>query len=96
MPDAEERSADDAPPRRWHISSAVVAVKPGCESTVKAALSGLSGVEVHAADRSRIVVTIEGYSTGELGDRLTGISLMDGVIAANMVFEHSEQEDCPR
>ena len=38
-------------------------------------------------------VTIEGYSTGELGDRLTEIGLMDGVLAANMVFEHAEEEE---
>lgn len=78
--------------KRWHISSAVVATVPGREAEVLAALSGLEGVEVHASRRSRIVVTIEGRSTGDLGDRLTAISVMDGVVAANMVFEHSERE----
>jgi nitrate reductase NapD len=88
---------DDVTPRpgpaRWHVSSAVVAVKPGSEEAVLSSLAALTGVEVHAAERARIVITIEGHSTGELGDRLTGIALMDGVIAANMVFEHSEQEE---
>lgn len=79
--------------RRYHISSAVVAVVPGCEDEILAALPGLPGVEVHGTEKSRIVVTIEGFSTGELGDRLTSISAMPGVIAANMVFEHSEAEE---
>lgn len=79
--------------RRYHISSAVVAVVPGREADILAALPGLTGVEVHASQAGRIVITIEGFSTGELGDRLTSISAMPGVIAANMVFEHSEAEE---
>ncbi|WP_220185246.1 chaperone NapD [Paracoccus sp. S1E-3] len=79
--------------RRYHLSSAVVAVLPGRETEIMAALPGLAGVEVHAVEGTRIVVTIEGYSTGELGDRLTTISAIPGVIAANMVFEHSEAEE---
>ena len=34
---------------------------------------------------------IEGSSGGELGDLLTAIGNLDGVIAANMVFEHVEE-----
>lgn len=80
------------PERRWHVSSAVVAVMPGRAAEVAALLPGVPGVEVHGAGETRVVVTIEGWSTGELGDRLTAISLMDGVISANMVFERSEEE----
>ncbi len=79
--------------RRYHVSSAVVAVVPGREDAILAALPGLPGVEVHAHQGGRIVITIEGDSTGALGDRLTSISAMPGVIAANMVFEHSEAEE---
>ena len=82
-----------AKPRRYHISSAVVSVLPGRQAEIMAALPGLAGVEVHGIERARIVITIEGGSTGELGDRLTTISAMPGVIAANMVFEHSEAEE---
>lgn len=81
------------PSRRYHVSGAVVAVIPGREEEVLAALPELPGVEVHGSNASRVVITIEGDSTGELGDRLTSISAMDGVIAANMVFERSEEEE---
>mgnify|MGYP002737446412 CR=1 FL=1 len=79
--------------RRYQISSTVIAVLPGREAEILAALPTLPGVEVHATQNARIVVTIEGHSTGELGDQLTTISAMPGVIAANMVFEHSEAEE---
>lgn len=78
--------------RQHHISSAVIAAKPDGLDSVLAALAGLDNVEVHGADKGKIVVVIEGPSTGVLGDTLMRISLLDGVIAANMVFEHVEME----
>ncbi|WP_439632037.1 chaperone NapD [Shinella sp.] len=79
--------------RRHHISSAVIVAKPGCLDGVLAALGGFDNVEVHGADKGKIVVVIEGPSTGVLGDTLMRISTLDGVIAANMVFEHVETEE---
>lgn len=87
MPDRQPRQ------RRYHVSSAVISVMPGHEAAMIAALPDLPGVQVHGANANRIVITIEGWSTGELGDRLTQISAMEGVISANMVFEHSEFEE---
>jgi len=79
--------------RQHHISSAVIAVKPEHAESVRAVLDGLANVEVHGADRGKIVIVIEGPSTGVLGDTLMRISTLDGVIAANMVFEHVELEE---
>jgi len=77
----------------WHISSAVIMVVPTAIQAVLEALSRHENVEVHGHDKSRIVVTIEGRSTGELGQKLTEINLMDGVLGANMVFEHAERTE---
>ena len=80
-------------PERYHISSAVVSIVPGREDEVLSVLPSLPGVEVHITERSRAVVTIEGRNSREMGDRLTDIAKMAGVIAANMVFEHSDEEE---
>ena len=80
-------------PGRYHISSAVVSIVPGRETEVLSVLPSLPGVELHMTEGSRAVVTIEGRSLREVGDRLTDIAKMDGVVAANMVFEHSEEEE---
>jgi nitrate reductase NapD len=75
----------------YHVSSAVVSVLPGRMSSVVQLISAMPGVEINAHDDHRIVVVIEAGSTGELGGLLTAISALDGVIAANMVFEQIEE-----
>ena len=75
---------------RHHISSAVVLAHPERRAELSDRLAAMRGVEVHASEGSRIVITIEGPTSGMLGETLTAISAMDGVLAANMVFEHAE------
>ena len=79
--------------RQHHISSAVIATRPVAIDGVLTALAEFDNVEVYGADKGKIVIVIEGPSTGVLGDTLMRISLLDGVIAANMVFEHVEREE---
>ena len=73
---------------RHHISSAVVVAFPERRNELSRRLGQIDAVEVHTAEGSRIVVTIEGPSSGTLGETLIRIAAMDGVISANMVFEH--------
>ncbi|TMV14964.1 chaperone NapD [Arenibacterium halophilum] len=80
-------------PERWHVSSAVVSVRNTHRDAVAEGLMSLKGVEIHGGDATRLIITIEGGSTGQLGDRLTEINLMPGVLVANMVFEHAEEPD---
>lgn len=82
------RALITASPPRHHISSAVILALPARLEEIGGRLRQMPGVEVHASERSRIVITIEGPTSGVLGEILTRISLMDGVISANMVFEH--------
>lgn len=78
--------------RYHHISSAVVAVLPGRIPEVTEAIARMNGPEVRASENGRIIIVLEGSSSGELGDLLTAIGNLDGVIAANMVFEHVEDQ----
>ena len=78
---------------RHHISSAVVLAQPDVREEVAQRLADIRGVEVHASKGSRIIITIEGPTSGMLGETLTTISVMEGVLAANMVFEHSEDQE---
>lgn len=77
------------------ISSAVVIVKPGRMDAIGDAIARLQGCEVVAAENARIVIVMEGSSAGELGGLLAAIGDLEGVVAANMVFEHIEEVRCP-
>jgi nitrate reductase NapD len=78
--------------RQYHVSSAVVVALPAMADAVLAALACMENVEVYGHEGGKIVVVIEGTSTGMLGEALSTISTLDGVVAANMVFEHVETE----
>jgi nitrate reductase NapD len=58
---------------------------------VAEAIAALPGAEVHAVEGSKIVIVLEGRESGEIGARLAQIALMDGVLAANLVYEHVER-----
>jgi nitrate reductase NapD len=62
-------------------------------AVVQEHLASLDGVVVLSAEGGKIVVVIEGESTGALGASLSEMSLLEGVVAANMVFEHVEFEE---
>ena len=79
----------------YHISSAIIMTLPAMHETVLARLHAMANVEVHAHQGNKIVAVIEGTSTGNLGNCLSQISALDGVMAANMVFEHVETEETP-
>jgi nitrate reductase NapD len=82
-----------SPRARHHISSAVVVALPARRESLVAKLATMQGVEVHAREGSRIVITIEGPTSGMLGETLAHISTLEGVISANMVFEHIDEHE---
>jgi nitrate reductase NapD len=79
--------------RFHHVSSAIVSALPGKLDAVRAHLATMSDVEIHACEHNRIIVVIEGSRASQVGDRLAAISVMEGVVAANLVFEHIEREE---
>jgi nitrate reductase NapD len=80
-------------PRVVHVSSAVVSAFPQrCGEVVKC-IAALPNTEVYRVENGKIVIVMEGASTGEIGARLAGIALFDGVLSANMVFEQIEYLD---
>jgi nitrate reductase NapD len=74
-----------------HISSLVVHGHPERRASVHAALAAFEDVEIHAADeRGKFVVVIETTSEADLAERFTAISLLEGVLAAALVYHHVE------
>jgi periplasmic nitrate reductase NapD len=83
------RLADPAP-REAHVSSLVVHVRPEKAGVVRADMADMPGVEVHAEEGGKIVVTLETDNEADIVTRLSEISLLDGVMSATLVFHHFE------
>jgi periplasmic nitrate reductase NapD len=77
--------------RFHHVSSAVVSVKPAAAARVMAEIAAMQETEMRAHGAGRIVVVMEAGSAAELGARLAALATLEGVISANMVFEHIEE-----
>ena len=78
-------------PDEIHISSLVVHSRPERARAVADRLRGVASVGVHGGvEAGKIVVTLETATEGEIVERLNAIQIFDGVLAAALVFHHSE------
>ncbi len=78
-------------PEEIHISSLVVHSRPSQATAVAARLRGMPGVEVRGGiEVGKLVVTLETASEAEVVERLNAIQVVDGVLAATLVFHHVE------
>lgn len=70
-----------------HITSFVILCHPHSRQAVRATVAALPGVEVHhCGDDGKIVALAEGGNEQHIGDALTRLQSLPGVIAANMVY----------
>jgi periplasmic nitrate reductase NapD len=77
-------------PQVVHISSVVVRAWPDRAAAVIEAIDRLPDSQVFHAENGKIVVVLEGATSGAVAARLTEIALIEGVVSANLVYEHIE------
>ena len=77
-----------------HIASCVAFTRPEAVPGVIAAIraSGLAEVPRHD-ERGRLVILIEGSSSGQVLDVMDAIRALDGVIALHLAYQHAEPEE---
>lgn len=76
-----------------NVSSIIVKTAPEHLDEVMDSVNALDLCEVHFNDESgRIVVTIEGETTGEEMTRLRQIQGLPHVLSADLVYSYSEEE----
>jgi nitrate reductase NapD len=73
-----------------HIASAVVTALPASQDEVAAHIAALKGADVVVAERGRIIVVLEASQQDQIADALHRIALLQHVLSATLVFEHSE------
>ena len=76
-----------------NISSAVVHAKPGTAEVVRAMLTAMAGVEIHAvSDEGKLIVTIEADGDRATADTYESIGQMDNVMSIAMVYHQTESD----
>jgi nitrate reductase NapD len=72
-----------------HISSLVVHSHPDWISSIVERLGSIEGAELHGGEETgKLIVTLETDTESQIVERLNAIQLLDGVLAATLVFHH--------
>ena len=76
-----------------NISGVLVYARPDKADSVSHTLSEFDGVEVHANDQGKLVVTIEDENTGALADRVIQFQDLPNILSVAVVYHHDEGND---
>lgn len=73
-----------------NISGVIVYATPEQLDSVTKKLNAIEGVEVHAAEDGKLVVTVEHESINGLADQANAFQDLPGVLSVAMVYQHNE------
>ncbi|MEO5345931.1 MAG: chaperone NapD [Magnetococcus sp. YQC-9] len=78
------------------LASAVILVQPERLQAVAADISALPGAAIHATSaQGKMVITLEDRSTEILVQQFDLIRNLDGVLSADLIYQHSEESSDP-
>ena len=76
-----------------HIASCVARVRPEALDTAITKIEAAIGSAISARDAiGKVVIVLEGASTGALLDQMDQIRKIPGVLNVEMVYQHAEEE----
>lgn len=70
----------------YHVASYVVLTRPENETRIAQQINLLPGMEVHASENGKMIVTAEAESTGKLAELSGALELMDLVLQVAPVY----------
>ena len=73
-----------------NISGVIVYAAPKQSDLVEKSLNAIEGVEVHAAENGKLVVTVEHKNINSLADQVMEFQDIPGVMSVAMVYQHNE------
>lgn len=77
----------------YHVASFVVSTHPQHAADVAKHINSMPGLEVHAAEQGKLVVTAEARNVRELAEFTTELEQVDSVIAVAPVYhEYTDAE----
>ena len=79
----------------YHVCGLLLMSHPEQAPGVEQALHGMKGVELHANDGGRMVVTIEGEGYGACADMMNELATLSGVASSSLVYHQIDTESKP-
>lgn len=76
----------------YHVCGVLLMSRPEQAAKVAEALSGMAGVQLHANQGGRMVVTVEGGEYRDCADRITELATLDGVASSSLVYHQIDTE----
>ena len=76
----------------YHVCGILLMTRPELVPQVALELQGLDGVELHAQEGGRLVVTIEGASYAHCAERLNHLASLPGVAASSLVYHQVDND----
>lgn len=75
----------------YHVCGLLLMSRPEQAPAVERALRDMAGVELHASQGGRMVVTVEGSSYAQCADLMTELATLEGVASSALVYHHHDQ-----
>jgi len=77
-----------------HLASLVVHARPDELGAVRAALTEMRGVEIHAeSPAGKMVITLETANDHEIVESMGAIGELPGVLSTALVYQHSDPHE---
>lgn len=76
-----------------NISGVLVHVQPKRMDELSKELNAIAGVDVHAAEKGKLVVTVENEKLNALADQVMAFQHMKGVMSVSMVYHESDDNE---
>jgi nitrate reductase NapD len=79
----------------YHVCGVLLMSRPEHNAIVEQALETMPGVELHANDGGRMVVTVEGDEYRSCADTITELATLKGVASSSLVYHQIDTEELP-
>ncbi len=79
----------------YHVCGVLLMTRPEHSPLVEKNLNNMPGVELHANDGGRMVVTVEADAYKGCADTITALSTLEGVASSSLVYHQIENENMP-
>ena len=84
----------------YHVCGVLLMARPERAAAVAGAIESLPGVELHANDGGRMVLTVEGTAYHECAERMNELAVLSGVASSWLVYHQidngSQLEEHPQ